>query len=186
MKSNENKIEKHVEFLESSMKKGFLKILLLLILKDEPYHGYKIIKEIEKRSLGVFKPSTSSIYPILSSLKEKNLIECIDKQEKGRKKKVYQLTNDGLQTLNELVKKQQSIVKSITSIIYSTLNISQDFSFSEIDDIFPKYPLLELLIKGETEKKKEQLHWIKNFVEKRIESLEIFLEKINEQLDIQD
>jgi DNA-binding PadR family transcriptional regulator len=164
------------------MKKGFLKILLLLILRDEPYHGYKIIKEIEKRSLGVFNPSTSSIYPILSSLQEKKLIECIDKQKKGRKKKVYQLTEDGLDTLNKLIKRQQRIVKSITSIIYSTLDISKDFKFSEIDEIFPKYPLLELLVTGEIGKEKEQLTWMISFIESRITTLQNFLQRIKKEL----
>ena len=43
--------------------KGDLKYVILDLLKDEPSHGYEIIRRLEERSRGFYSPSPGSVYP---------------------------------------------------------------------------------------------------------------------------
>lgn len=48
--------------------KGRFKILLLRTLQDRPMHGYEIMKVLEERFQGFYKPSPGAIYPALRTL----------------------------------------------------------------------------------------------------------------------
>ena len=62
--------EKIAEEYESAMKKGFISSLILLVLENSPSYGYKISKEINKRTLGLWNPPSSTMYTILKNLTE--------------------------------------------------------------------------------------------------------------------
>jgi DNA-binding PadR family transcriptional regulator len=82
---------------ESPFQKGDLKYVILDLLKDEPRHGYEIIRTLEEHSHGLYTPSPGAIYPTLQLLEEMGYIE--GTQEEGRK--VYSITADGLKFLSE-------------------------------------------------------------------------------------
>jgi DNA-binding PadR family transcriptional regulator len=63
----------------------------LASLIDEPAHGYEIIRRLEERSGGVWRPSAGSVYPTLQLLEEEGMLTSAD--EGG--KRVYQLTDAG-------------------------------------------------------------------------------------------
>lgn len=70
---------------------GGLRLYLLLLLGDEPRHGYELIRLLEDRFMGLYTPSAGTIYPRLTALEEDGLVEhdVLD----GRK--VYRLTAAG-------------------------------------------------------------------------------------------
>lgn len=70
---------------------GGLRLYLLLLLGDEPRHGYELIRLLEDRFMGLYTPSAGTIYPRLTALEEDGLVEhdVVD----GRK--VYRLTPAG-------------------------------------------------------------------------------------------
>lgn len=70
---------------------GGLRLYLLLLLDDEPRHGYELIRLLEDRFMGLYTPSAGTIYPRLGALEEDGLVEhdVVD----GRK--VYRLTDAG-------------------------------------------------------------------------------------------
>lgn len=76
--------------------KGELALAVLSLLEDGPKHGYEIMKELEERSHGLYRPSAGSIYPILQQLLDQDLASA--KEEDGGKK-VYELTKSGKETL---------------------------------------------------------------------------------------
>lgn len=47
-----------------------LQLLILMLISEKPSHGYEIIKEIERRSSGMYTPSPGVIYPALTFLEE--------------------------------------------------------------------------------------------------------------------
>ncbi|MCA7082197.1 PadR family transcriptional regulator [Cupriavidus sp. DB3] len=47
-----------------------LQLLLLDLLAEQPSHGYELIKALEARSAGFYKPSPGVIYPALTYLEE--------------------------------------------------------------------------------------------------------------------
>ncbi len=72
-------------------RRGDISPLILKTLADGPAHGYEIIKRIEDRTKGMWKPSPGSVYPTLQMLEEQGLVKSRD--EDG--KKVYELTKEG-------------------------------------------------------------------------------------------
>jgi DNA-binding PadR family transcriptional regulator len=70
---------------------GGLRLYLLLLLGEEPRHGYELIRLLEDRFMGLYTPSAGTIYPRLAALEDDGLVshEVVD----GRK--VYRLTAAG-------------------------------------------------------------------------------------------
>ena len=80
---------------------GSLDLLVLKILsRRAPLHGYAIMSAIEELSEEVLKVEEGSLYPALHRLEEGGLIraEWITK-ENGRRARVYQLTASGRKQL---------------------------------------------------------------------------------------
>ena len=67
--------EKIAEKFENAMKTGFISALILIVLEKNPSYGYKVGKEIEKRTLGLWDPPTSTIYTVLKVMTEKGMIK---------------------------------------------------------------------------------------------------------------
>lgn len=49
---------------------GDLQLIILLLLREKPRHGYEIIKAFEEHSSGVYTPSPGMVYPALTYLEE--------------------------------------------------------------------------------------------------------------------
>ncbi len=64
---------------------------ILVLLAEQPMHGYQIIQELGERSGGVWTPSPGSVYPTLSALEDEGLV--VADQAEG--KRVFQLTESG-------------------------------------------------------------------------------------------
>ncbi len=73
------------------MGRGDVRAAVLALLAEKPMHGYQIIREIEERSNGSWKPSAGSVYPTLQLLSDEGLI--VAEESNGRK--TYALTDAG-------------------------------------------------------------------------------------------
>ena len=71
---------------------GDLRLLLLALIKDQPRHGYELIKEIEQRFDGAYAPSPGSVYPTLTLLEELGYVRATS-VEGG--KRLFEITNEG-------------------------------------------------------------------------------------------
>src|SRR5919199_797047 len=82
-------------FGRGKQRKGFrlgdVRSAVLVLLAEQPMHGYQIIQEIAERSGGLWQPSPGSIYPVLQQLEDEGLI--LIEQTEGRK--VANLTEAG-------------------------------------------------------------------------------------------
>jgi DNA-binding PadR family transcriptional regulator len=47
---------------------------VLLLLAEEPLHGYQLIQQIGERSNGAWSPSPGSVYPVLAQLEDEGFI----------------------------------------------------------------------------------------------------------------
>lgn len=63
--------------------RGDIRAAVLLLLKEQPMHGYQLIQEIGERSGGQWRPSPGAIYPALSLLEDEGLV--VITAESGRK-----------------------------------------------------------------------------------------------------
>ncbi|OYQ29305.1 hypothetical protein CHU93_08185 [Sandarakinorhabdus cyanobacteriorum] len=75
-----------------------MRLVLLHLLKDEPRHGYDLIKTIEEKSAGLYSPSPGMIYPMLNMLADEGLIAEVAGEE-GRR--CYAITDAGRAALDE-------------------------------------------------------------------------------------
>jgi DNA-binding PadR family transcriptional regulator len=73
------------------MRRGDIRPALLQTLLDGPAHGYEIIRRLEERSGGLWRPSAGSVYPTLQLLEEAGQLTS---HEDGGKR-VYELTETG-------------------------------------------------------------------------------------------
>lgn len=71
--------------------RGDVRASVLLLLEEQPRHGYEILTELADRSDGAWRPSPGSIYPVLKTLTEEGLVQ--PEQESGRR--VFHLTDEG-------------------------------------------------------------------------------------------
>lgn len=71
--------------------RGDVRTAVLTLLGEEPMHGYQIIRQIEDRSGGNWKPSAGSVYPTLQLLTDEGLISA----EESNGRKTYTLTDEG-------------------------------------------------------------------------------------------
>lgn len=71
--------------------RGDLRQVILVLLAEQPMHGYQLISEISDRTEGAWTPSPGGIYPNLSLLEDEGMITM--SMEDGRK--LATLTADG-------------------------------------------------------------------------------------------
>jgi PadR family transcriptional regulator PadR len=84
------------------MKVGAVSLWLLLLLSERPMYGYEIIRELEKRFSGYWKPKTGTIYPALEKLEQNKLVTSrIEFREDAPDRKHYALTGSGQAQLSQ-------------------------------------------------------------------------------------
>ncbi len=77
---------------------GDLRFVILALLKDKPGHGYELIRALEERTGGAYRPSPGVIYPTLSLLEDEGFVRQTG-AEGGRK--AYEVTEAGSEALEK-------------------------------------------------------------------------------------
>src|SRR2546430_1513621 len=72
-------------------KRGDVRAAALALLAEGPMNGYQIIEEIDRRSGGVWRPSSGSVYPALQQLEDEGLIRA----EESEGRRLFHLTDAG-------------------------------------------------------------------------------------------
>jgi DNA-binding PadR family transcriptional regulator len=91
---------------------GDLQLLLLLLLQENPRHGYELIKEMEQRTSGYYSPSPGVIYPALTYLEE---IGFASVESEGNKK-LYRITETGTAFLTENQATAETMLNELVDI----------------------------------------------------------------------
>jgi DNA-binding PadR family transcriptional regulator len=55
-------------------RRGDVRSAILVLLREQPMHGYQVIQELAERTGGDWRPSPGSVYPTLQLLEETGLI----------------------------------------------------------------------------------------------------------------
>ncbi len=105
--------------------RGIIRLLILYVLREKPLHGYGIMKEL-KEIMGKM-PGPGNIYPQIRYLLHKNYIEIHEEAKKGRRRKVYRITEKGLEYLAENMDMVNEAIE-----MFSRLKHLFDYGFREI------------------------------------------------------
>ena len=74
---------------------------VLAALKDEPAHGYVLLKSVEELSAGSVRLAAGSLYAVLDRLSVAGLIETVREETvNGRARRYYALTPQGREVLH--------------------------------------------------------------------------------------
>jgi PadR family transcriptional regulator, regulatory protein PadR len=112
--------------ISKELLKGSTTTLILSLLNSKPMYGYEIIKELESKSNGIFSFKEGTIYPILHSLEEKELIVSYWGEGTGkRKRKYYKINNQGKEFIQEK-KEEWSVFKNAVDQVLSGEKIVWD------------------------------------------------------------
>src|SRR5215469_5561534 len=74
---------------------GEVRLALLSLVSEGPSHGYELMKKLEERAGGMYRPSAGTVYPTLQLLEDEGLIA--SESQEGRR--VYRLTEAGRREL---------------------------------------------------------------------------------------
>lgn len=88
---------------EESFVTNLAKLYIALILYKGPAHGYAIMKDFE--DITGKQLSCGQVYPLLSDMEKKGLVEWKEDVHGKRKRKVYSLTEKGKQFADGLKQK---------------------------------------------------------------------------------
>ncbi|MCL4435327.1 MAG: PadR family transcriptional regulator [Thaumarchaeota archaeon] len=93
---------KHGKWLEpQSGPRGLLKYYTLKRLSENEATGYDLLKEIEEKTGGAWRPGAGSIYPILDQLKELGYIRMVG-EIPSRGQKIYGITDKGVKKVSDV------------------------------------------------------------------------------------
>jgi len=98
--------------------KGSVDSLLLSLIDQQPMYGYKILKEIERKSQGYFKFQEGTLYPALHRLEAAGLITGKWQMlTSGRQRRYYYITDKGHQRLVMNMSQWQDFLTAVNLII---------------------------------------------------------------------
>ena len=93
-------------------------LLLFLIEEHGRIYGYKLIKEIEKRSRGYFHFREGTVYPALRKLENDGLIQGEwQKLPNGQERRYYSMTQGGKEFLEKKLAMWQSFSNAMDLIL---------------------------------------------------------------------
>lgn len=125
-RSSKHRRHRHTPKRRRSLpERGWIQLLTLRVINEEPMHGYQLIDEMERRELvetGRFE--TGSIYTILNRMEEHELLVSEKKEaDSGRIRRVYSVTPKGVEALREgllAVKKREKITDELVEYYEKT------------------------------------------------------------------
>lgn len=102
-------------------KKGSLEMILLCLIGRKETYGYEIITELNNSAAVLGYAKEGTVYPILYRLQEAGLIQCrlAPAAANGGSKKYYSLTEQGKQTLEELISFWRSYAGCVNGFVAS-------------------------------------------------------------------
>ncbi|MGI0078932.1 MAG: PadR family transcriptional regulator [Nitrososphaerales archaeon] len=116
--------------------RGFLRLYLLSLLSRQPDTGYSIMRTIDEKTEGAWRPGPGTVYPLLRTLVKEGVIKTHSSVRKNQKSGVpYSLTEKGRRELQEL---QHNFVSA---------GRNQNVMMSLCVDIMPATPLMSMFVK---------------------------------------
>jgi DNA-binding PadR family transcriptional regulator len=102
-----------IEGFEKELRRGSL-VLVVLSLLQKPTHGYDLLSQIEASNINM---DTDTLYPLLRRLESKALLESQWETSSSRPRKIYKLTELGVDHLKKMKTIWEQYGKNIERVI---------------------------------------------------------------------
>ncbi|MGH3646948.1 MAG: PadR family transcriptional regulator [Micromonosporaceae bacterium] len=93
--------------------RGDVRSAVLVLLAEQPMHGYQLIGEIAERSEGMWRPSAGSVYPVLQQLEDEGLVRI----ERVEGRRVVHLTEAGTAYVAEHKDQLAAVFDTVTGSV---------------------------------------------------------------------
>jgi PadR family transcriptional regulator PadR len=87
------------------------------VLSTGSKHGYRIAKEIKRRSEGVLDVAEGTLYPMLHDLEKRGVIEAFEETVNGRQRRCYRLTTTGQRELASQVAEWERYTQAVNLLL---------------------------------------------------------------------
>lgn len=104
--------------IDKSLLSGSTSMLLLKLLSEKDMYGYEMIDTLRKRSQNVFELKAGTLYPLLHSLEEKNLLTAYEQEAGGKTRKYYGITREGHKVLEEKKEEWNTYSQAVRQVLY--------------------------------------------------------------------
>ncbi|UCC19378.1 MAG: helix-turn-helix transcriptional regulator, partial [Promethearchaeota archaeon] len=118
----------YVEKQETEINRGISSLCILSIIiqaGEEGSHGYKILKELTDQTNEMLVIEEGTLYPILRKLEDDNIIKA-EREETGRKRKFYQVTEYGKKIFNHLAGFYSKLTEAIAPLFDVSVNLKAE------------------------------------------------------------
>lgn len=96
---------------------GSMGMLLLKLLAEKDRYGYEMIEALRHRSQNVFELKAGTLYPLLHSLEEKNLLKSYEKEISGKVRKYYSITKEGRRALGRKEEEWKEYSEAVAKVL---------------------------------------------------------------------
>ncbi|MBM7632841.1 PadR family transcriptional regulator [Geomicrobium sediminis] len=87
--------------MDKEMMKGNIDLILLSLIAKEDLYGYEMTKKLRSISDESYQMSEGTLYPSLKRMEKKGWIESYWNDSSGKRRKYYQVTEDGVRELKK-------------------------------------------------------------------------------------
>ncbi|MFX1366019.1 MAG: PadR family transcriptional regulator [Promethearchaeota archaeon] len=118
----------YVEKQETEINRGISLLCILSILsqaENEGLHGYRILKELTEKTNEMLVIEEGTLYPILRKLEDDNIIKS-KKEESGRRRKFYSVTDYGKKIFNHLAGFYSKLTEAIAPLFDVSVNLKPE------------------------------------------------------------
>lgn len=103
--------------INKELLKGSTTMLILEMLKNQNMYGYEMIKKLSEKSENIFELKEGTLYPILHTLEEDNLITSYWDETTAKKRKYYAITEKGKKNLKDKKEEWKIFSNGINRVI---------------------------------------------------------------------
>lgn len=104
--------------IDKSLLTGTTTMLILKLLEEADMYGYQMIEELNRKSKNVFELKAGTLYPLLHTLEQKELVTSYEKTaDNARVRKYYRLTKKGRQYLREKKKEWEAYTSAVNNVL---------------------------------------------------------------------
>ncbi|MDQ1279215.1 MAG: hypothetical protein QG670_475 [Thermoproteota archaeon] len=141
--------------------KGYIRIVILILLSKKPHHGYEIMKEVRERTMGFWRPTAGGVYPRLRDLEKSAYIEGKWEAQQNRKRKIYKITDTGRNVLARALAKESQLATSMSDLFKEYVKDVLDIKVNSVQ--MPRIPnLLSAFLEERKEKPEDTINILKN------------------------
>ena len=131
--------------------RGLLHFYALLSIARKPMRGYDLIREIEAKTDGAWRPGPGAVYPVLQKLVKQGLVSVKKRSKDGSTQILYEITPKGLSHIADSKKAMRTSTErmSLMSALFVDLMESDDLVRFVLNSFDLQTQLLRMIVESD-------------------------------------